>query len=256
MPRRGRSGKWLLAEAVNLGLVLVLVLAAAWAGEPEGALLPADVVYLVLATPPVLFALLGIFARPVAGALELLVGALVFVSGFLSWSWPSLVVGALLLLVGALFVVDAIERDFESPSAPISSHAASRRSKPGGRIAPGARTAPAETPSRAEAGVEVVTLAGLPVSSESVTDLVRRLRDADLAATAEMLESALATGESMPWASSPDRFALIVADREALLCVLDQQCPEELTELRSVLRADHESRVRRGLWAEHRLPVS
>jgi hypothetical protein len=259
MPRRGRSGKWLLAEAVNVGLVLVLVLCAAWAGEPEdgSAVLPADVVYLVLAAPPAVFALLGIFARPVAGALELLVGALFLVSGFVSSSWPGLAAGALLLFVGALFVLDAVERDLGTPaSTPMRSGSASAGGGFRGRRPRGTRNPAPRTPSRAEAGVEVVTLAGLSVPPASVAELVRRLRDADLAATAEMLESALATGESMPGASSPDRFALIVADREALLCVLDEQCPEELTELRSVLRADHESRVRRGLWAEHRLPVS
>jgi hypothetical protein len=256
MGRRGRSGKWLLAEIVNGGLVLLLVLCAFWVDEPEEGtiLVPAGAEYLVLATPLALIAFIGVVARPVAGLLDLLLGVLALVSGFRGSSLTILAVGVLLLFVGGLFVVDAVERDFErSPaSAPPPPGEASPGSDSRKRIGAGARSRTGKTPSPSRARVHAVELAGLPVPSESVIDLVRRLRAADLAATAETLELALATGETMPGASSPDRFALVVPDREALLRVLDEECPAELTELMSLLRADHEWRVRRGIWVDPR----
>jgi hypothetical protein len=260
VPGRGRSGKWWLAEVILLGLALMLVLIAAVAAEPEEGtpVLPSSVLYVVLATPLVVSALIGIVARPLAGLLALVVGVLAVAAGLGGSSWTGLAVGVLLLFDGGLFIADALERDFaDQPSAVAEPSSAAA---PGGNsrepLTGDTGSRPEERASRTFERVEVVNLAGLPVPPALVTDLVRRLRAADLDATAETLERALTTGETMPDASSPDRFALTVPDREALLRVLDEQCPVELVELRSLLRADHDSRVRSGIWADATITLS
>jgi hypothetical protein len=81
-------------------------------------------------------------------------------------------------------------------------------------------------------------LAGIPVADRAVLHLAASLREADLIATAELLEGAC------------DREARIMAldipDREAILRVLEE-CPEELLELRATLLQEHVWRKREGL---------
>jgi hypothetical protein len=81
-------------------------------------------------------------------------------------------------------------------------------------------------------------LAGIPVRDADVLELARLLRGACFDATAEWLEAAY------------DREARIVAltipQREEILRALDDP-PDGLAELRGVLLAEHEGRVRQGL---------
>jgi hypothetical protein len=79
---------------------------------------------------------------------------------------------------------------------------------------------------------------GIPVDDRLVLDLARRLRDADLLATAAVLEDA--------YDAEPRVAALTITDREAILRVLED-APEGLAELRGVLLKEHEWRVREGL---------
>jgi hypothetical protein len=81
-------------------------------------------------------------------------------------------------------------------------------------------------------------LAGIPVRDQDVLELARLLRDAGFAETAEKLERA--------WDLEVKVLALTVPDREAIIRVLDDP-PEGLAELRGVLLAEHEGRVRDGL---------
>ena len=81
-------------------------------------------------------------------------------------------------------------------------------------------------------------LAGIPVADRAILHLAANLREAELVATAELLEQAY------------DRETRIVAldipDREAILRVL-ADCPEELLELRATLLQEHVWRKREGL---------
>jgi hypothetical protein len=81
-------------------------------------------------------------------------------------------------------------------------------------------------------------LAGIPVADRAVLHLAASLREADLIASAELLEGAC------------DREARIMAldipDCEAILRVLEE-CPEELLELRATLLQEHVWRKREGL---------
>ena len=87
--------------------------------------------------------------------------------------------------------------------------------------------------------IEQVFLAGVPVPDARVLELARRLADAELAATADKLDTALAPG-------NPGALALDVADREAILRVLEDG-PAEFGELRAVLLQEHVWRKRDGL---------
>ncbi len=81
-------------------------------------------------------------------------------------------------------------------------------------------------------------LAGIPVRDVLVLDIALRLRRADYANTADMLEAAVATERQI--------VALTIHDREAILAVLDDP-PDGLAELRSVLVAEHAWRRAEGL---------
>jgi hypothetical protein len=83
-----------------------------------------------------------------------------------------------------------------------------------------------------------VLLAGIHVDDRLVLDLARRLREAGLDDTAEVLEDGYDGGRPAP--------ALTIPDREAILRVLDDP-PDELGELRGVLLHEHEWRTREGL---------
>ena len=80
-------------------------------------------------------------------------------------------------------------------------------------------------------------LAGVSVREESVAELARLLFAADFEDTGVALLAALDTEQ--------DLVALSVADREAIVRVLEDP-PIGLAELRGVLLAKHEGRVRDG----------
>jgi hypothetical protein len=82
-----------------------------------------------------------------------------------------------------------------------------------------------------------VRLAGVPVREENVADLARLLFAAGFEDTGDALLVALDAEQ--------DLVALSVADREAILFVLDDP-PHGLAELRGVLLAQHEGRLRDG----------
>ncbi len=81
-------------------------------------------------------------------------------------------------------------------------------------------------------------LAGIPVADKGVLELARLLRDAGFDDTAARLEDAYDLETKV--------LALTIADREAILRTLEDP-PEGLAELRGVLLAEHEGRVRQGL---------
>ena len=81
-------------------------------------------------------------------------------------------------------------------------------------------------------------LAGVPVRDEVVLDLAQLLHDAGFDDTAEALVVALEAGQAI--------VALTIQDREAILRTLEDP-PKGLAELRGVLLAEHEWRVREGL---------
>jgi len=81
-------------------------------------------------------------------------------------------------------------------------------------------------------------LAGVSVREENVADLARLLLAAGLEETGDTLLVALDAEQ--------DLVALSIADREAILRVLDDP-PVALAELRDVLLAEQEERVRDGL---------
>ena len=82
-------------------------------------------------------------------------------------------------------------------------------------------------------------LAGLPIRDEDVRELVRLLRDQGMEDVAHKLDHALLM-ETMV-------LALTVVDRESILRALDDPPSDSLAELRGVLLAEHEWRVREGL---------
>jgi hypothetical protein len=161
MLSRGRSGKWLVAEAVEVGLVIVLVLGAAVVAESKSTgVHPVGVVYLVVAVPLALLTVLGMVARPATAAVELGVGALFMMSGFRGSSWPKPCGRCAPPARRGPFAADAVERDFEAPaSAPMTARPAPRTMTPRRGLRT-ARSPAADTPFRAAAAVEVVTLAG------------------------------------------------------------------------------------------------
>lgn len=81
-------------------------------------------------------------------------------------------------------------------------------------------------------------LAGTPVREADVLELARLIRDAGVDDTAARLEDAYDLETKV--------LALTIADREAILRTLEDP-PEGLAELRGVLLAEHEGRVRHGL---------
>jgi hypothetical protein len=83
-----------------------------------------------------------------------------------------------------------------------------------------------------------VQLAGVPVSDRDILELARLLRDASFSDTAEWLEDAFDREARI--------VALTIAQREQILRTLDDP-PDGLAELRGVLLAEHEGRVRQGL---------
>jgi hypothetical protein len=83
-----------------------------------------------------------------------------------------------------------------------------------------------------------VRLAGLSVREGSVAALAELLLAAGFEDTGDTLLVALDAEQ--------DLVALSIADREAILRVLDNP-PESLAELRGVLLAEHEARKRDGL---------
>ncbi len=81
-------------------------------------------------------------------------------------------------------------------------------------------------------------LAGVSVDDRLVYELAGKLRDAGQEETAEKLERAADQDVNV--------FALTAADREVTLRVLEEGS-EEFADLRAVLLAEHEWRVREGL---------
>jgi len=81
-------------------------------------------------------------------------------------------------------------------------------------------------------------LAGIPVRDADVLELARLLREAGFDATAEWLEAAYDREAKI--------VALTIAEREQIIRALDDP-PDGLAELRGVLLAEHEGRVRQGL---------
>jgi hypothetical protein len=81
-------------------------------------------------------------------------------------------------------------------------------------------------------------LAGIPVADRDVLELALLLRAAGSAETAEGLEHAYDREAKV--------LALTIAEREQILVTLDDP-PDGLAELRGVLLAEHEGRVRDGL---------
>ena len=81
-------------------------------------------------------------------------------------------------------------------------------------------------------------LAGTSVPEHNVADLARLLFAAGLDETGDALLVALDAEQ--------DIVALSIADREAILRVLDDPPANGLAELRGVLLAEHEGRVRDG----------
>ncbi len=81
-------------------------------------------------------------------------------------------------------------------------------------------------------------LAGTPVADRNVLELARLLREAGFDETAEWLEVAYDREARI--------LALPIAQREETLRALED-CPDGLAELRGVLVAEHEGRVREGL---------
>ena len=82
-------------------------------------------------------------------------------------------------------------------------------------------------------------LVGVSVREDNVADLARLLFDAGFEETGDALLVALDAEQ--------DLVALSIADREAILRVLDDPPTSGLAELRGVLLAEHEGRVRDGL---------
>ena len=80
-------------------------------------------------------------------------------------------------------------------------------------------------------------LAGIPVADKDVLELAQLLRDAAFDGVAEKLENAYDVETKV--------LALTIADREAILRTLEDP-PKGLAELRGVLLAEHEGRVREG----------
>ena len=81
-------------------------------------------------------------------------------------------------------------------------------------------------------------LAGVPVRDQDLLHLARLLHDAGFDDTAATLVVALESEQAI--------VALTIHDREAILRSLDDP-PRGLAELRGVLLAEHEWRVREGL---------
>jgi hypothetical protein len=90
-----------------------------------------------------------------------------------------------------------------------------------------------------------VLLAGLPVPDRLVLELAQCLRTEGLHDTAETLEDA--------YDNEGGIVALTISDREAILRALEY-CPYGLSELRGVLRLEHEWRMTEGL-VSHAPPV-
>jgi len=81
-------------------------------------------------------------------------------------------------------------------------------------------------------------LAGIPVRDADVLELARLLREAGFVDTAEWLEAAYDREAKI--------VALTIAEREQIIRALDDP-PDGLAELRGMLLAEHEWRVREGL---------
>jgi hypothetical protein len=82
-------------------------------------------------------------------------------------------------------------------------------------------------------------LAGLELPTADVVDPAVLLRRGDFADAADTIEAVVAVG-------LPDA-ALTVADRTAILLVLDERPAGRLSRLRAVLLQEHVGRVRDGL---------
>jgi hypothetical protein len=85
-----------------------------------------------------------------------------------------------------------------------------------------------------------VLVAGIQLDSETVAELVRMLRDECYFKAADTLDRALTDGDSA--------VGLTIRERTAVPYVLDDPS-EELAQLRGVLMAEHEGRLRMGLFA-------
>jgi hypothetical protein len=83
-----------------------------------------------------------------------------------------------------------------------------------------------------------VRLVGVSIPEKSVAALAQLLYDAGVEDTGDTLLAALKAEQAL--------VALSIADREAILRVLDN-LPAGLAELRGVLLAEHEWRLREGL---------
>jgi hypothetical protein len=81
-------------------------------------------------------------------------------------------------------------------------------------------------------------LAGIGVPDALVLELARILREAELPATAEKLETAYDAERRI--------VALTITDRESILRALEDD-PDGLGELRATLLKEHEWRVREGV---------
>jgi len=84
----------------------------------------------------------------------------------------------------------------------------------------------------------MMRLAGIDLTEESLLQLVVRLRRAGLGEQADRIVDALMSMQTQVPLRHPDRVAI--------LTVLDDP-PDDLAELRGVLLAEHEGRVRGGL---------
>ena len=82
-------------------------------------------------------------------------------------------------------------------------------------------------------------LAGVPIRDDDVHELERLLREGGFVDVAGKLDHALKMETRV--------LALTVIDRESVLWALDAPPTDALAELRGVLLAEHEWRVREGL---------
>lgn len=81
-------------------------------------------------------------------------------------------------------------------------------------------------------------LAGIPISDESIVELVRFLRESGYIDVADRLDTALELETKI--------LGLTIPEREAILRVLDDP-PDGLAELRGVLLKEHVGRTASGL---------
>ena len=82
-------------------------------------------------------------------------------------------------------------------------------------------------------------LVGVQIRDDDMHELARLLREGEFVDVASTLDHALTMETRV--------LALTVADRESMLWALDEPPTDALAELRGVLLAEHEWRVREGL---------